>query len=98
AAIPTLVPYTTLFRSPRLRRRRTRRRRAPRALVARPAPSHGGALRFVGALSADGPSAAAQIGTLAVTRSRADSLGSTTREDVARSEEHTSELQSPYDL
>src|SRR5437867_6390880 len=78
----TLFPYTTLFRSSNLLREAGARARSCRELLARRA-----------AAEPDGPQSFRQSGGGA----RAPTLRA--RPDgPRRSEEHTSELQSPYDL
>src|SRR5207248_9497611 len=85
---PTLFPYTTLFRSRRLRVPRRRRTRFLDAVHRR--VDAGPRLR---ALDRDG-----RMYRRLRRAGDSDAVARTRNARHARSEEHTSELQSPYDL
>src|SRR5207248_5089656 len=89
----TLFPYTTLFRS-RLRSIRTTQK-----MFGSERASPGRATVLRSETESTSPSMVARHGRTSVWTSRNGSRESQlVRKTAARSEEHTSELQSPYDL
>src|SRR5207248_11667373 len=93
---PTLFPYTTLFRSDLALRARTRERleREIHALRALPHRSHRRLLRA----RRNRRGAAGDEGLGCAPHHRARGIRRPAARGSVRSEEHTSELQSPYDL
>src|SRR5207248_9951298 len=89
-----LFPYTTLFRSSGTRENKTRENKKPRSREA-------GLLNFLHQLERPGWFAVSSCAQAHAASSRASRFSAETFGAVApasRSEEHTSELQSPYDI
>src|SRR5207248_5612446 len=94
----TLFPYTTLFRSSFGRKHRRHRLSFPTGVVSLSLGNTQAADSVEGAFLRHSAIATSNRSENAASRSERSDFGVSSRNRYARSEEHTSELQSPYDL